>query len=263
MALHRCPARHTCSGLPGLRCRLRKHSSERKANAGPSPPGPQDLETKTQQLPEVDLDAVPALDEPEDDRDGLAEYSFPKFAATYFQKSASHTHVRKPLRYPLLYHEDDADCSVRSSAPAARAHGLSLRCGSEQGAGAGPGTRPRTRLQQASVSLSAGRPGCVERHPEVHGRPPGARALRQDAAGPGRRGQGGQRPASTARICTGTWVRVVAAKGRHPPGTHQPAAPGEARHRAPHRLTLKPRGHCWGGSQAPVLGFHSNRTERM
>ncbi|XP_036176595.1 unconventional myosin-VIIb [Myotis myotis] len=79
---------------------------------GQAPSRFEDLETKTQQLPEVDLDAVPALDEPEDDRDGLAEYSFPKFAATYFQKSASHTHVRKPLRCPLLYHEDDADCSA-------------------------------------------------------------------------------------------------------------------------------------------------------
>ncbi|EPQ15928.1 Myosin-VIIb [Myotis brandtii] len=79
---------------------------------GQAPSCFEDLETKTRQLPEVDLDAVPAVDEPEDDRDGLAEYSFPKFAATYFQKSATHTHVRKPLRYPLLYHEDDADCSA-------------------------------------------------------------------------------------------------------------------------------------------------------
>lgn len=74
--------------------------------------GPQDLETKTQHLPEVDLDAVPMVEEPEEDTDGLAECSFAKFAATYFQKSASHTHIRKPLRHPLLYHEDDADCSV-------------------------------------------------------------------------------------------------------------------------------------------------------
>ncbi|XP_015422968.1 PREDICTED: LOW QUALITY PROTEIN: unconventional myosin-VIIb [Myotis davidii] len=106
---------------------------------GQAPSRFEDLETKTQQLPEVDLDAVPALDEPEDDRDGLAEYSFPKFAATYFQKSASHTHMRKPLRYPLLYHEDDADCSVNSALlRRLGARGLSLRCGSEQRAGAGP-----------------------------------------------------------------------------------------------------------------------------
>ncbi|XP_032209871.1 unconventional myosin-VIIb isoform X2 [Mustela erminea] len=79
---------------------------------GPAPQRFEDLETETQKLPEVDLDAVPMVEEPEDDTDGLAEYTFPKFAATYFQKSASHTHIRQPLRYPLLYHEDDADCSA-------------------------------------------------------------------------------------------------------------------------------------------------------
>ena len=72
------------------------------------------METKTQTLPEVDLDTVPMVEDPEEDLDSLAEYSFPKFAATYFQKSASHSHIRKPLQYPLLYHEDNADCSVPS-----------------------------------------------------------------------------------------------------------------------------------------------------
>lgn len=77
--------------------------------------GTQDLEERTQKLPEVDLDTVPIMEEPEEDADGLAEYTFPKFAVTYFQKSASHTHIRRPLRYPLLYHEEDADCSVPGS----------------------------------------------------------------------------------------------------------------------------------------------------
>ncbi|KAM7104181.1 unconventional myosin-VIIb isoform 2-T2 [Molossus nigricans] len=79
---------------------------------GQASPRFEDLETKTQHLPEVDLDTVPMVEEAEEDTDGLAEYSFAKFAATYFQKSASHTHIRKPLRHPLLYHEDDADCSA-------------------------------------------------------------------------------------------------------------------------------------------------------
>ncbi|XP_054579020.1 unconventional myosin-VIIb isoform X2 [Eptesicus fuscus] len=79
---------------------------------GQAPSRFEDPEPETLKLPEVDLDAVPAVEGPEQDGDGLAAYSFPKFAATYFQKSASHTHVRKPLRYPLLYHEDDADCSA-------------------------------------------------------------------------------------------------------------------------------------------------------
>lgn len=79
---------------------------------GQASPGFEDLETKTQKLPEVDLDTVPILEEPGEDMDDLAEHTFPKFAATYFQKSASHTHSRRPLRYPLLYHDDEADCSA-------------------------------------------------------------------------------------------------------------------------------------------------------
>ncbi|XP_054934667.1 unconventional myosin-VIIb isoform X1 [Physeter macrocephalus] len=79
---------------------------------GQATPHVEDLEERTQKLPEVDLDTVPMLEEPEEDADGLAGYTFPKFAVTYFQKSASHTHIRRPLRYPLLYHEEDADCSA-------------------------------------------------------------------------------------------------------------------------------------------------------
>uniref|UniRef100_A0A452TS52 Unconventional myosin-VIIb n=1 Tax=Ursus maritimus TaxID=29073 RepID=A0A452TS52_URSMA len=79
---------------------------------GQAPQRFEDLEAGTQKLPEVDLDTVPMVEESEDDMDGLDEYTFPKFAATYFQKSASHTHIRRPLRYPLLYHENDADCSA-------------------------------------------------------------------------------------------------------------------------------------------------------
>lgn len=76
---------------------------------GPAPTRFEDLEVKTQKLLEIDLDTVPMTEMPEEDVDGLAEYTFPKFAATYFQKSASHTHIQKPLRYPLLYHEKDTD----------------------------------------------------------------------------------------------------------------------------------------------------------
>lgn len=72
----------------------------------------QDLEVKNQKLLEIDLDTVPLMDRAEEDVDDLAEYTFPKFAATYFQKSASHTHIQKPLRYPLLYHDNDTDHSV-------------------------------------------------------------------------------------------------------------------------------------------------------
>nr|XP_034988804.1 unconventional myosin-VIIb isoform X1 [Zootoca vivipara] len=81
---------------------------------GQAPLGFEDLETKTQmyKLTEVDLDMIPMameLEEEEEETSGLAEYSFPKFAATYFQGSSTHTHIRRPLRHPLLYHEEKDD----------------------------------------------------------------------------------------------------------------------------------------------------------
>ncbi|XP_037704774.1 unconventional myosin-VIIb [Choloepus didactylus] len=79
---------------------------------GQAPPHFEDLESRAPKLPKIDLDTVPMVEQPEEDTDDLADYTFPKFAATYFQKAASHEHIRQPLRYPLLYHEDDADCSA-------------------------------------------------------------------------------------------------------------------------------------------------------
>ncbi|NXS56892.1 MYO7B protein, partial [Brachypteracias leptosomus] len=73
---------------------------------GQAPLGFEDLETKPNKLEEVDLDMVPMSVELEEEADGLEEYTFPKFAATYFQGSSTHTHIRKQLRQPLLYHDD-------------------------------------------------------------------------------------------------------------------------------------------------------------
>ncbi|XP_045154259.1 unconventional myosin-VIIb [Echinops telfairi] len=76
-------------------------------------PSFEDLETETEQLPEVDLDTVPMAEELDTEVDSVdGQYTFPKFAAIYFQKSASHTYLRRPLQHPLLYHEDDTDCLV-------------------------------------------------------------------------------------------------------------------------------------------------------
>ncbi|KAG9494320.1 hypothetical protein GDO78_001923 [Eleutherodactylus coqui] len=58
-------------------------------------------------LDEIDLDTLPL--EPEKVVDHLAEFTFPKFAATYFQGSATDTYIRKALHQPLLYHEDHGD----------------------------------------------------------------------------------------------------------------------------------------------------------
>lgn len=57
---------------------------------------------------EEDLDE--ALPLPEDDEEeDLSEYKFAKFAATYFQGTTTHTYVRRPLKQPLLFHEDEGD----------------------------------------------------------------------------------------------------------------------------------------------------------
>uniref|UniRef100_A0A8C3I3A1 Myosin VIIB n=1 Tax=Chrysemys picta bellii TaxID=8478 RepID=A0A8C3I3A1_CHRPI len=73
---------------------------------GQAPLGFEDLEAKAGKLDEVDLDMIPMSMELEEEVDDLAEYTFPKFAATYFQGSSTHTHIRRPLRHPLLYHDE-------------------------------------------------------------------------------------------------------------------------------------------------------------
>uniref|UniRef100_A0A8C3JY18 Myosin VIIB n=1 Tax=Calidris pygmaea TaxID=425635 RepID=A0A8C3JY18_9CHAR len=79
---------------------------------GQAPLGFEDLETKPSKLDEVDLDMVPMSVELEEEADGLEEYTFPKFAATYFQGSSTHTHIRRHLRHPLLYHDDKDNASL-------------------------------------------------------------------------------------------------------------------------------------------------------
>ena len=73
------------------------------------------METKLNKLDEVDLDMVPMSVELEEEADGLEEYTFPKFAATYFQGSSTHTHIRRQLRHPLLYHDDKDNVLVSCS----------------------------------------------------------------------------------------------------------------------------------------------------
>ncbi|XP_070801042.1 unconventional myosin-VIIb [Pituophis catenifer annectens] len=78
---------------------------------GQAPLGFEDLEKKTQtnKLHEIDLDMIPITVELDEEADDLAQYTFPKFAATYFQGSATYTHIRRPLRHPLLYHDEKDD----------------------------------------------------------------------------------------------------------------------------------------------------------
>ncbi|XP_038549606.1 myosin VIIAa isoform X1 [Micropterus salmoides] len=75
---------------------------------GQAPAGFEDLERTHQELVEEDLDE--ALPLPEDDEEeDLSEYKFAKYAATYFQGPTTHTYVRRPLKQPLLFHDDEGD----------------------------------------------------------------------------------------------------------------------------------------------------------
>ncbi|KAM5165557.1 unconventional myosin-VIIb [Mantella aurantiaca] len=71
---------------------------------------PDDDIDSPQFLVETDLDALPLKLGKE--IDNLTDFTFPKFAATYFQGSATDSHVRKALHTPLLYHEDQGDVLV-------------------------------------------------------------------------------------------------------------------------------------------------------
>lgn len=56
--------------------------------------------------------SIPAVPE---DKDDLSEYKFQKFAATYFQGSASHQYQRKPLKNSLLPLQTQGDTMVSIS----------------------------------------------------------------------------------------------------------------------------------------------------
>ncbi|XP_008148224.2 unconventional myosin-VIIa isoform X2 [Eptesicus fuscus] len=83
----------TSGGLPG--------------QEGQAPSGFEDLERGRREMVEEDLDA--ALPLPDEDEEDLSEYKFAKFSATYFQGTTTHTYTRRPLKQPLLYHDDEGD----------------------------------------------------------------------------------------------------------------------------------------------------------
>lgn len=78
---------------------------------------------------EEDLDA--ALPLPDEDEEDLSEYKFAKFSATYFQGTTTHTYTRRPLKQPLLYHDDEGDQLVRAGPGGAESR--SLLVGGPQG----------------------------------------------------------------------------------------------------------------------------------
>uniref|UniRef100_A0A8C7YUG1 Myosin VIIAa n=1 Tax=Oryzias sinensis TaxID=183150 RepID=A0A8C7YUG1_9TELE len=75
---------------------------------GQAPAGFEDLERTHHELMEEDLDeALPLPDD--DEEEDLSEYKFAKYAATYFQGTSTYTYVRRPLKQPLLFHDDEGD----------------------------------------------------------------------------------------------------------------------------------------------------------
>uniref|UniRef100_A0A8C8C4Q3 Myosin VIIAb n=1 Tax=Oncorhynchus tshawytscha TaxID=74940 RepID=A0A8C8C4Q3_ONCTS len=74
---------------------------------GQGPAGFEDLEVALRAEEEEDLDE--ALPLPDDEEEDLSEYKFSKFATMYFQGTTTHKYVRRPLKQPLLFHEDEGD----------------------------------------------------------------------------------------------------------------------------------------------------------
>ncbi|XP_054902492.1 unconventional myosin-VIIa-like isoform X4 [Poeciliopsis prolifica] len=76
---------------------------------GQAPAGFEDLEqtTRGEEVEEEMLNEAPPL--PDEEEEDLSEYKFSKFAATYFQGLSTHTYIRRPLKQPLLFHEDEGD----------------------------------------------------------------------------------------------------------------------------------------------------------
>ncbi|PIO38440.1 hypothetical protein AB205_0065430, partial [Aquarana catesbeiana] len=74
---------------------------------GQAPTGFEDLERAQGDMEEADLDD--SLPLPEEEEEDLSEYKYAKFSATYFQGTTTNTYIRRPLKQPLLYHEDEGD----------------------------------------------------------------------------------------------------------------------------------------------------------
>lgn len=65
---------------------------------------------KTPRAEEAEEDVLnEALPLPDEEEEDLSEYKFSKFAATYFQGVSTYTYIRRPLKQPLLFHEDEGD----------------------------------------------------------------------------------------------------------------------------------------------------------
>ncbi|KAM8835793.1 unconventional myosin-VIIa isoform 1-T1 [Synchiropus picturatus] len=76
---------------------------------GRGPSGFEDLENVSQADGEEEEEAGEAPPLPDDEDEDLSDYKFSKFAAAYFQGVSTHTYIRRALKQPLLFHEDEGD----------------------------------------------------------------------------------------------------------------------------------------------------------
>ena len=77
---------------------------------------PLDLKEVKQSEDVVKIMVIPPEDDvPEMEDEEKDEFSLSKFAAQYFQGSATHTHIEQRLRQPLLPHEDEGDALVMTT----------------------------------------------------------------------------------------------------------------------------------------------------
>lgn len=125
----------------------------------------QDLENipRGEEAEEEVLNEAPPL--PEEEDEDLSEYKFSKFAATYFQGVSTHTYIRRPLKQPLLFHEDEGDQLVSLQIH----HFIAQILGQNNHS---------LFVLTSNSNILSHPPGCtssVDHCVEVHGRPPGAK----------------------------------------------------------------------------------------
>lgn len=77
------------------------------------------MNVKAERITPVDSTAsvspasTPSSKKADDFNENLDEFSLYRFSILHFQGNATHTHINKRLRQPLLHHEDEDDAMVR------------------------------------------------------------------------------------------------------------------------------------------------------
>ncbi|XP_065177890.1 unconventional myosin-VIIa-like [Sycon ciliatum] len=75
---------------------------EQEKEVGAAPDAFADLEAKRVESLEEEMDEVEQEDKAEEEEEDLSDYKFGKFVATYFQGQVTPSHIRRPIKQPLL-----------------------------------------------------------------------------------------------------------------------------------------------------------------